>query len=269
MLRRIITSVPNTLTCMNLLCGALACIFAFSAFDRFGAFRGEQIVWMLIGGAAVFDFFDGAAARLLNAPSPLGKELDSLSDLVSFGMAPAMLLYNILTDWSHSAWIPYISLIIPVMGALRLAKFNLDDSQSTTFKGLPIPANAIFWVGATAWMGSHAYVGNIAMVIIIVAVALLMVTDMRMFSLKLKNFRIGENLDRYILMVAAVAFVAIFGVEVRLHNNPLFHTLRHAVETQRKNSVCLTGNNAPQRPVAPKNTTAGRPPIKPSEHHKS
>ena len=133
MLRRIITSVPNTLTCMNLLCGALACIFAFSAFDRFGAFRGEQIVWMLIGGAAVFDFFDGAAARLLNAPSPLGKELDSLSDLVSFGMAPAMLLYNILTDWSHSAWIPYISLIIPVMGALRLAKFNLDDSQSTTF----------------------------------------------------------------------------------------------------------------------------------------
>ncbi len=124
-----------------------------------------------------------------------------------------MLLYNILTDWSHSAWIPYISLIIPVMGALRLAKFNLDDSQSTTFKGLPIPANAIFWVGATAWMGSHAYVGNIAMVIIIVAVALLMVTDMRMFSLKLKNFRIGENLDRYILMVAAVAFVAIFGVE--------------------------------------------------------
>ena len=233
MLRRIITSVPNTLTCMNLLCGALACIFAFSAFDRFGAFRGEQIVWMLIGGAAVFDFFDGAAARLLNAPSPLGKELDSLSDLVSFGMAPAMLLYNILTDWSHSAWIPYISLIIPVMGALRLAKFNLDDSQSTTFKGLPIPANAIFWVGATAWMGSHAYVGNIAMVIIIVAVALLMVTDMRMFSLKLKNFRIGENLDRYILMVAAVAFVAIFGVE-GFANTIILYFILSAMQLKRR-----------------------------------
>lgn len=213
MLRRIITSVPNTLTCMNLLCGAMACIFSFSAFDRFGSFRGEQIVWMLIGAAALFDFFDGAAARWLHAPSPLGKELDSLSDLVSFGMAPAMLLYNILVDWSHSIWIPYISLIIPVMGALRLAKFNLDETQSTTFKGLPIPANAIFWIGATAWMGSHSYVGNALMVIIIVGVALMMVTDMRMFSLKLKNFRIGDNLERYLLILAAGAFVGIFGVE--------------------------------------------------------
>lgn len=198
---------------MNLLCGALAVIFSFSAFEHFGSLRGEQIVWILIGAAAVFDFFDGAAARLLNAPSPLGKELDSLSDLVSFGMAPAMLLYNILGDWSHSPWVPYIALIIPVMGALRLAKFNLDDSQSTVFKGLPIPANAIFWVGATAWMGSHSYVGDILMCIIILAVSLMMVTDMRMFSLKLKNFRLGENLQRYILLLAAVAFVTIFGVE--------------------------------------------------------
>lgn len=198
---------------MNLLCGALACIFSFSAFDHFGAFRGEQIVWMLIGAAALFDFFDGAAARWLNAPSPLGKELDSLSDLVSFGMAPAMLLYNILVDWSNSAWIPYISLIVPVMGALRLAKFNLDSTQSTIFKGLPIPANAIFWIGATAWMGSHAYVGNALMVIIIVCVSLLMVTDLRMFSLKLKNFRIGENLERYILIIGAMLFVSLTGVE--------------------------------------------------------
>lgn len=213
MLRRLVTSVPNTLTCCNLLSGALACIFAFSAFDSYGALRGEQWVWILIGMAAFFDFFDGAAARLLHAPSPLGKELDSLADLVSFGMAPAMLLYNILVDWSGSNWVPYISLIIPVMGALRLAKFNLDDSQSSVFKGLPIPANAIFWIGATAWMGSHVYIGNVLMVIIIVGVALLMVTDMRMFSLKLKNFRIGDNFMRYILILAAIAFVAVFGVE--------------------------------------------------------
>jgi CDP-diacylglycerol--serine O-phosphatidyltransferase len=128
-------------------------------------------------------------------------------------MAPAMLLYNILVDWSNSAWIPYISLIVPVMGALRLAKFNLDSTQSTIFKGLPIPANAIFWIGATAWMGSHAYVGNALMVIIIVCVSLLMVTDLRMFSLKLKNFRIGENLERYILIVGAMLFVSLTGVE--------------------------------------------------------
>ena len=136
-------------------------------------------------------------------------------------MAPAMLLYNILIVWSASWWIPYVSLIIPVMGGLRLAKFNLDDSQSTIFKGLPIPANAIFWIGATAWMQSHAkewmaehiYWGNLIVSLAIVFVALLMVTDMRMFSLKLKNFRIGENFLRYILIVAAVVFVAVFGVE--------------------------------------------------------
>ena len=218
MLRRIITSVPNALTCMNLLCGALACIFAFSAFDRFGAFRGEQIVWMLIGGAAFFDFFDGAAARMLHAPSPLGKELDSLSDLVSFGMAPAMLLYNILVDWSNSVWIPYISLIIPVMGALRLAKFNLDESQSTIFKGLPIPANAIFWVGATAWMGSHAYVGNLLMVVIIVGVSLLMVTDLRMFSL-IHSYDCGRDFCG-----------RVWCRRFRLHHHPLFHTLYAAVQ---------------------------------------
>ena len=224
MLRKIITSVPNTLTCCNLICGALACIFAFSAYDVFPelcGLNGRQIVWILIGAAAFFDFFDGAAARMLHAPSPLGKELDSLADLVSFGMAPAMLLYNILMVWSESWWIPYVSLFIPAMGALRLAKFNLDDSQSTIFKGLPIPANAIFWIGATAWMQSHAkewmaehlYWGNLIISLAIVLISILMVTDMRMFSLKLKNFRIGENFWRYILLAAAIIFVVGFGVE--------------------------------------------------------
>lgn len=213
MIRKIVTAVPNTLTCCNLLCGALAVIFAFRSFDTFGELRGEQMVWILIGGAAVFDFFDGAAARWLHAPSPLGKELDSLADLVSFGMAPAMLLYNILADWSHSPWVAYTALLIPVMGALRLAKFNLDDSQSSVFKGLPIPANAIFWIGATAWMGSHPYIGDWAICLIIVVVSVLMVSDMRMFSLKLKNFRPKENARRYLLIAAAIVFVSLTGVE--------------------------------------------------------
>lgn len=223
-LRKIITSVPNTLTLCNLVSGCLACICAFS-FDSdiqaLGGLNGRQLAWILVGMAAVFDFFDGAAARWLHAPSPLGKELDSLADLVSFGVAPSMLLYNILSVWTGSWWIPFVALFIPAMGALRLAKFNLDDSQATEFKGLPIPANAIFWIGATAWMQSHAgewmhahvYWGNLIVSAVIIIVALLMVSDMRMFSLKLKNFRIGDNLLRYILIVAAVAIVAIFGVE--------------------------------------------------------
>lgn len=223
-LRRIITAVPNTLTLCNLVSGCLACICAFS-FDSniepLGGLNGRQLAWILVGLAAVFDFFDGAAARWLNAPSPLGKELDSLADLVSFGVAPSLLLYNILSVWTGSWWIPFVALFIPAMGALRLAKFNLDDSQATEFKGLPIPANAIFWIGATAWMQSHAgdwmkahvYWGNLIVCAVIILVALLMVCDMRMFSLKLKNFRIGDNLLRYILLLAAVIFVGIFGVE--------------------------------------------------------
>lgn len=226
MFRKIITSVPNTLTLCNLISGCLACICSFS-FDTdvltiFGTpINGRQLAWILVGLAAVFDFFDGAAARWLHAPSPLGKELDSLADLVSFGVAPSMLLYNNLQIWTGSAWIPFVALFIPAMGALRLAKFNLDDSQTTEFKGLPIPANAIFWIGATAWMQSHGtewmhahvYWGNLIICCVVLAVALLMVSNMRMFSLKLKNFRIGDNLLRYILIIAAIVFVAIFGVE--------------------------------------------------------
>lgn len=223
-LRRIITSVPNTLTLCNLVSGCLACICAFSfdsSIESLWGLNGRQLAWILVGLAAVFDFFDGAAARWLHAPSPLGKELDSLADLVSFGVAPSLLLYNILSVWTGSWWIPFVALFIPAMGALRLAKFNLDDSQATEFKGLPIPANAIFWIGATAWMQSHAgewmhahvYWGNLIVSSVIILVALLMVSDIRMFSLKLKNFRFGDNLLRYILLIAAVVFVGGFGVE--------------------------------------------------------
>lgn len=222
-LRKIITSVPNTLTICNLLCGCLACICSFSFQEEnllFGM-NGRQLAWTLVGLAAVFDFFDGAAARWLNAPSPLGKELDSLADLVSFGVAPSMLLYNMLHNWDVSWWMPFVALLIPAMGALRLAKFNLDDSQATEFKGLPIPANAIFWIGVTAfldhynsgWLREHVYVLNLVICSVIIVVSLLMVSNMRMFSLKLKNFHIGDNLLRYILLIGAVAFVSIFGIE--------------------------------------------------------
>lgn len=224
MFRRIITSVPNFLTTCNLLSGCLACICSFSFdenIDALWGLNGRQLAWILVGLAAVFDFFDGAAARWLHAPSPLGKELDSLADLVSFGVAPSLLLYNILGVWTGSWWIPFVALFIPAMGALRLAKFNLDDSQATEFKGLPIPANAIFWIGATAWMQSHGlewmhahvYWGNLIVSLVIISVALMMVSNKRMFSLKLKNFRIGENFDRYLLIVAAIFFVTVWRVE--------------------------------------------------------
>ncbi len=213
-------NIPNTITCCNLVSGVVAITFAFRPFEQFAGLAGYQWVWICIGLAAVFDFCDGLSARLLKAYSAMGKELDSLSDLVSFGVAPAMLLFNLLAAYGGSCWLPYAAILIPVMGQLRLAKFNIDDSQTTTFRGLPIPAEAIFWIGVTAWMTSDPgavafgpqWLVNLCWCMLIAAAALMMVAPLRMFSLKLKNFSLAENLPRYLLILGCAAFVIGFGV---------------------------------------------------------
>ena len=206
--------IPNTITLLNLLSGCLACIFAFRHNEMVGGLYGHEWVYLFIGAAAVFDFCDGAAARLLHQPSPIGKELDSLSDLVSFGLAPAMLMFNLMqAQQGQLVWVPYIALMIPAMGALRLAIFNVDDSQATTFRGLPIPANAIFWIGFCGWMQSYrVYPGDWVVVLLIILVSLSMVSRMEMFSLKFKNFGLRDNFRRYIILLAAISFVAIYGI---------------------------------------------------------
>lgn len=168
-------------------------------------------VYIFIGAAALFDFCDGAAARLLKAYSLIGKELDSLSDLVSFGIAPAMLVMNTMLG-AGNGWLSYFALFIPVMGALRLANFNVDDRQTTSFIGLPIPANAIFWVGAVAWMNQHLVPAPWVTLILVAAVSLLMVSEIPMFSLKFKNFAWRENVRRYAVIIAAVLFVIFEGI---------------------------------------------------------
>lgn len=213
MLQRIIRNIPNTITLLNLLSGLIAIYFSFHITDVFGGFHGFQIVFMAIGAAAVFDFCDGAAARLLKAYSALGKELDSLSDLVSFGVAPAMMLLNTLLFATDGSWVSYSALFIPLMGSLRLAKFNIDDSQSTTFSGLPIPANAIFWIGFVAWVFGTQHVPSAGWLIaIIAAISLMMTSSMKMFSLKFKNFDVRENFSRYIIILSAITFVIIYGI---------------------------------------------------------
>ncbi|MDR1675154.1 MAG: CDP-alcohol phosphatidyltransferase family protein, partial [Tannerella sp.] len=136
--------VPNALTCASLLCGCYACILALS-----GQPAGAMTA---ILAAAGFDFADGLAARLLNACSPVGKDLDSLADLVSFGVAPGMMLFDFLdrtqktVDWSHPACGKLFlaaAFVIPVFSALRLARFNNDARQHTSFIGLPVPAHAL------------------------------------------------------------------------------------------------------------------------------
>ena len=175
--------------------------------------QGYQVAFVLIALAAVFDFFDGFTARLLHAVSPLGKELDSLSDAVSFGLAPGMVLYNMLVQYEPESGVAYIAMLIPVFGALRLAKFNVSTDQSTTFTGLPIPANAIFWIGFTNFYAEHhADVPVLVVIVLVVALSLLMVCNLRMFSLKLHSLSVKENYKQYLLVLAFVICVGFCGI---------------------------------------------------------
>lgn len=217
MLDRIKANIPNTITCLNLLSGVMACIFAFHYSETFGTLLGYQWAFVCIGAAALFDFCDGAAARLLHAYSDLGKELDSLSDLVSFGIAPALIVFNTINLFNTgdaltlSPW-SFVALVIPVMGALRLARFNIDTRQTTSFIGLPIPACAIFWIGLVGWLHRTEAFNNWILSVVIILMALMMVSGVRMFSLKFKNFGFRENFRRYMLLLAALLFVISNGI---------------------------------------------------------
>ena len=136
--------IPNSLTCANLLCGSAAVFMATQ----------EQYLWAfaLVLAGGLFDFFDGASARWLKVPSPLGVQLDSLADDITFGLAPAMVLFCYLKPMI--GWWALIALLIAAFSALRLAKFNIDERQTTSFIGLATPPNAIFWASLVCWLNS-------------------------------------------------------------------------------------------------------------------
>lgn len=204
--------IPNTLTCLNMLSGCVAVYMAFNVGRRIGCADGAIWAIVAIASAAVFDFLDGASARLLKAYSNIGKDLDSLSDMVSFGVAPAMLVLNVMLEYSATPWLCFAAFLLPVFGGLRLAVFNNDTEQTTSFRGLPIPANAIFWIGVYGWISRYGYPGTAIMVILIVLLSLAMVGRFKMFSLKFKNFDFSENFCRYVIIVAALVFVIIYGL---------------------------------------------------------
>ena len=212
-MKAIRNNIPNAITSLNLLFGCMACIAAFHCQDTMcgTSLKGYEWAFIFIALSAVADFFDGLVARLLHAVSGIGAELDSLADLVSFGLAPALVLYNMMLGHDAGHW-ALAALLLPVFGALRLARFNVDTNQTTTFTGLPIPANAIFWIGFTAWYAT--YPTPLWMVILlIVALALLMVCNLRMFSLKMHNLSsLKQNWAQYLQVVATVAFVVLMGL---------------------------------------------------------
>lgn len=207
-------NIPNSITCLNLASGVMAIITASQGDTTLWGMEAYRWAWIFIGIAAVADFLDGFAARLLHAYSNLGKELDSLCDLVSFGVAPAMLMYYCLDTMAPGSWVKWMAILIPVCGALRLAKFNIDTRQTTSFIGLPIPANAIFWIGYSAlcYGGAEFTAQWYWALLAILLESWLMVSPLKLFSLKFKTWGWKGNQWRWLLIATAVAMVAIMGV---------------------------------------------------------
>lgn len=202
-------TVPNLLTLANLCAGATAIIFALQHHAY------ETAFWCIVA-AAVCDFFDGFAARLLRQQSPLGVQLDSLADDISFGLAPAVVMYDIYANstsfygLSEDVMSPlgYAVLIIAAFSALRLAKFNIDATQTTEFEGLPTPANALMLM-SLAVLAEHGEVALFQEHILLISVAtsLLLISPIRMFALKFKGFGWRGNELRYGFLVVALAII--------------------------------------------------------------
>lgn len=177
--------------------------------------EGWKWACIAIGVAAVADFLDGFSARLLHSYSELGKQLDSLSDLVSFGVAPAMLMLNIMSGIEKfPSLLTWLTLLISVCGALRLARFNIDTRQSTSFIGLPIPANAIFWIGwaALVFDGFSWAVNPWIVAAVIILESYAMVSNLRLFSLKFKSYGWKGNQAKWILLLASAALLIWLGI---------------------------------------------------------
>lgn len=214
-MKKLISFIPNILTLLNLTFGVLGILF----------FQHDLIfaaVCLYI--AMVFDFFDGFAAKFLNATSEIGKQLDSLADLVSFGVLPACILFGVMHPdfiWLQRVEIPIISyfvIIIPIFSAFRLAKFNLDETQKYGFKGLPTPANA-FWIASIPLILNNVEAGSVAyeiysnrtiIVILSVCCAFLLVIPVPLMALKFKSLKFKENPFRYIFILTSIVLFIIF-----------------------------------------------------------
>lgn len=207
--------IPNTITCGNLVSGCLSILFLTENMPVKAA--------LMIFVAGLFDFLDGFAARLLKAHSPIGADLDSLSDVVSFGVAPGFIMCWLMdraTDLPSLTLLnidvlPCLAFLLPVFSAIRLAKFNIDETQTTVFRGLPAPGMAIFIASlplALAQVGhlSDGILGYWACLGITLVFSFMMVSNLRFFSFKMKSVKWKGNEVRWIFLIIAVLSFAIF-----------------------------------------------------------
>lgn len=207
-------NIPNAITCCNLISGCVATAFAF------GGQLETALLFIVIG--AVFDFFDGMSARLLGVSSPIGKELDSLADDITFGMAPSTMVFYELGVMDYPSFLeqfrhilPFFAFIMAAFSALRLAKFNLDERQTTSFIGMPTPANALFWgsliVGAGNFLEASPYMLLVVLALVVLC-SYVLVSEIPMFALKFKQWGWNGNEVKYIFIITCVPLILIFGI---------------------------------------------------------
>lgn len=214
--------IPNFVTCCNLFSGCVAVGYALMGNPALA------LLWIVMG--AVFDFFDGMVARLLHVSSPIGKELDSLADVVTFGVAPASILFYELSVMEYPAflhssllevsdpwrsYLPYFAYVMASFSALRLAKFNLDERQSLGFIGMPTPANALFWgaliVGGGAYIESASWMLPVLLCGIVLS-SWLMISEIPMFALKFKQWIWKGNEVKYVFVLTCIPLLLLFGI---------------------------------------------------------
>lgn len=198
--------IPNALTCANLLCGVLGIVFILQGRDVPAAY----FIW----AACVFDFLDGFAARFFKVSSPIGKELDSLADMVSFGVLPGIMMFQLIAQSATDAWMPYAALSLVIFSALRLAKFNVDTRQSDSFIGVPTPANALF-ITALPFVpeGFNGFLSNPwALVAIVALFSFLMVSPFELLALKFKHFGWAGNEIRFIFVALSLLWMVWWGL---------------------------------------------------------
>ena len=199
--------IPNTITCCNLISGCVATVFALYGVPEMA------LLFIILG--AVFDFFDGMTARVLGVSSPIGKELDSLADDVTFGVAPASILFSFLGSVDYPSFLEEWRTVIPffaAFSALRLAKFNLDTRQTTSFIGLPTPANALFWGSLIEGFGAQMMYSLYTLPLLLIGIVVsswLLVAEIPMFALKFKHWGFKGNEIKYgFVIFSAIALIS-------------------------------------------------------------
>lgn len=194
--------IPNAVTCANLFSGCVGIVFAF---------KGElEIAAYFVLLAGIFDFFDGMAARLLNVKSDIGKQLDSLADMVSFGLLPGAVMFQLLKLSNYSSeYLPYLGFIITIFSALRLAKFNIDERQTEDFIGLNTPMNTLFIVSLPFIAHDYPEIigSSISLIAIIAITSYLLVSEIKIFSFKLSDMNWAKNKMKFVFIIVSIILI--------------------------------------------------------------